>query len=555
MEQAQSYPPCHLFGDSDLYGLGIRLGFYLQYLAAIVALSSGYTNGLKSLRTGLTILSLSLFVTLCTTSTGNGLVILDWYLVMALTGQYIFLSDLFVRVAAAKVYCLTRFSAPLNLKRHRKSEMSGRRETRVSVADLMRTDVAETVKPRQSTLIEAGLAVYRTHYNLSDIPEKPDPADEDRTAFRHALIDFGRAARDSPEVAARYSIDKIARTNAPGATTSEEKRGSEFDKRQFKSDFVQAARGTGMTNTEAEHLGRRIAAEIKKEAADERSRATLAEIREALYAVRPRDMLAVGVICISWAAYQFVRPWLYWRGLRRGLKAGCDVKLMWFFVPASIYNEAFALWLRIWGIFMFVCGVLYFAYGSYVIATNMFAARRWFSRKCLAADVESQRRLLGGSVSPPHDEAPTLSMTSQRTQVTEPRQGKQATKRCHVYFRIIAAFQAVILAVSAVVVEGTIRVNRLDMNRGSFRTSSQLMAFVVGVISSVPVFWECLIIAPLKLVMSKRKKREPPPATWYGRPTRIESSSTVHDIPRTNPSPVPPVPPVPHVRMTSANVI
>lgn len=460
--------------------------------------------------------------------------ILDWYIVMALTGGYVFFTDLFVRLAAAKVYCVKK-----SRKTNRDSEVSDRRDTRVSVADLMRTDVSETVKPRQSTLIEAGLAVYRTHYNLSEATERQDPADEDRTAFRHALIEFGRAARDCPDVAARYSLDKIARTtSAPYTGDSREKQDDQFDRNQFRSDFIQAARGTGMTNTEAERLSRRIASETKKEAAEERSRATLVEIREAMHAVRPRDMLAVGVICLSWAAYQFVRPWLYWRGLRRGLKPGCDVKLMWFFVPASIYNETFGTWLRVWGIIMFVGGVIYFSYGAYLIATNMFAARRWFSRSRSVSDVESQRGLLRGNATPSQDGSSTASTVTPRSQWTGPLRRKRASKRCRFYFRVVAGFQSVILIVSIVVVEGTLSINNVDMTRGDLRTSSQLMAFVVGVISSVPVFWECLVIAPLRWAILRKKKGHGV-GTWYVRRTRIESTTTVPD----------------DVQMTSANVV
>ncbi|CAI4218376.1 unnamed protein product [Parascedosporium putredinis] len=181
----------------------------------------------------------------------------------------------------------------------------------------------------------------------------------------------------------------------------------------------------------------------------------------------------------------------------------------------------------------------------------MFAVRRWFTRQRLSTDVESQRSLLDGSSASSNDGASTISTTARKDRNAEFPRGKRVTKRCRLYFRIIAAFQAFILIVSAVVVEGTININNLDMNRGDFRTSSQLMAFVVGIISAVPVFWECLIMAPMRWVMSKRKKSNPLPATWYGRPTRLESVDTLRDLP-----PIPPVPPVPQeLRMTSANVV
>ncbi|KAF2834946.1 hypothetical protein M501DRAFT_983190 [Patellaria atrata CBS 101060] len=81
---AQSFKPCHLFGDSDLYGLGVRLGFYLQYFAAIIAIYFIAVQELRQLRIGLNIIATAIFIALLVNSTQDSLVILDWTILIQL---------------------------------------------------------------------------------------------------------------------------------------------------------------------------------------------------------------------------------------------------------------------------------------------------------------------------------------------------------------------------------------------------------------------------------------------------------------------------------------
>ncbi|KAH8745727.1 hypothetical protein F5882DRAFT_258541, partial [Hyaloscypha sp. PMI_1271] len=34
----QSVHPCHIYGDPDLYGVGVRVGFYIQFAAGLIAI-------------------------------------------------------------------------------------------------------------------------------------------------------------------------------------------------------------------------------------------------------------------------------------------------------------------------------------------------------------------------------------------------------------------------------------------------------------------------------------------------------------------------------------
>lgn len=409
--------------------------------------------------------------------------VLDWQIVMALTGPYIFLTDVFVRIAAARAH------------------LTSRGQDGVSVEDLLGEDVTGTARARQQSILEAALSVYRAHYALSDAPERHDSDEEELTAFRHALVGFGRAARETPGVAARYSLDKIARATAPSLHDT-----YTFDKKRFRADLAQACCSAGMTDTEAQRTARAVAASTRRESSAARARETLVELRERMCATRPRDLLAVCMVCVCWAAFQAVRPWLYWRGLERGQKEGCDVRLVWMFVPASVYGK-FGIWLKVWGVIMCGLGAVALCYGVMLLVNNLFAAGRWDRAGKLFSDVESQRSLLGVSLSSAFSSSP--SSTASETPCRAPR----PSRRCRKYFRYIAGLQFLVFVVMAGGVEGTIWVNSIDMTRGDLRTSSQLFALVVGLVTSVPVYWECLVIMPLRWV-ARRASGEGESRRW-----------------------------------------
>ncbi len=64
-----SYQPCHVFGDATLIGAGIRIGFYLLYAAAMVAVLSGVDQQFRIWNTAWATVALSTFVALVVSST------------------------------------------------------------------------------------------------------------------------------------------------------------------------------------------------------------------------------------------------------------------------------------------------------------------------------------------------------------------------------------------------------------------------------------------------------------------------------------------------------
>ncbi|KAH8682914.1 hypothetical protein BGZ60DRAFT_551817 [Tricladium varicosporioides] len=83
----QSTQPCTLHGDSDLYGLGVRISFYLQFGVGLVGVWVGSTKEIKSLRLGFNTLSSALLIVLFRNANRGSFALLEWNIV----GSLIFL--------------------------------------------------------------------------------------------------------------------------------------------------------------------------------------------------------------------------------------------------------------------------------------------------------------------------------------------------------------------------------------------------------------------------------------------------------------------------------
>ena len=80
----QSFKPCHLFGDSDIIGPGVRTAFYLQFIAALLVIVVRLRDEPIILRQGFAVLASAILVSIYTNSLGKGLYVLDWIIIMPL---------------------------------------------------------------------------------------------------------------------------------------------------------------------------------------------------------------------------------------------------------------------------------------------------------------------------------------------------------------------------------------------------------------------------------------------------------------------------------------
>ncbi|KAI5814753.1 hypothetical protein BZA77DRAFT_371591 [Pyronema omphalodes] len=72
---------CHLIGDPDLYGIGVRLGFYFQYLALMIYLCIHH-DAASSVRSGLSIFTLAVFTNMYRTINWEGSIVMPEILIL-----------------------------------------------------------------------------------------------------------------------------------------------------------------------------------------------------------------------------------------------------------------------------------------------------------------------------------------------------------------------------------------------------------------------------------------------------------------------------------------
>lgn len=81
---SESVSPCHLYGDSDIYGIGIRISFYIQWSVIIIALVGGFEDEIKSTRRGFNIVSLAVMINTFHSVANGGFAVLEIFIVSTL---------------------------------------------------------------------------------------------------------------------------------------------------------------------------------------------------------------------------------------------------------------------------------------------------------------------------------------------------------------------------------------------------------------------------------------------------------------------------------------
>lgn len=80
----ESVPPCYILGDSDLYGFGVRLSFYIQFGVGLIGVLFGLVDETKGTRFGFNVLYLALLIILIRNTVEGSFALLEWYIVTGL---------------------------------------------------------------------------------------------------------------------------------------------------------------------------------------------------------------------------------------------------------------------------------------------------------------------------------------------------------------------------------------------------------------------------------------------------------------------------------------
>ncbi|RYO97030.1 hypothetical protein DL764_007380 [Monosporascus ibericus] len=335
---AESFQPCHLFGDPDLFGLGIRLSFYVQYFTAFLALLVAAISKKKSrrdklhqdyrnLRISVTVLALAIFLALCINSTGDSLVILDWALVtvLVLSGLLILGIPLFAARILSQLLILINRDVQQEL-----DSLDGRRD--------------EAESEFREARLRAAQNLARNYYIATAISRQESQRSKALWRQRQQAVDSFVSRLN------RYNDDFRPEQRSESSRAGEDR----------LDDF-----NLGVLMTELQQSNTRVEQDaeclqmLNQKVSKLREQAAAAKVRAALLKKKHKggqesfilDEMSASFLILSWLAFIYALPWLYFRGLYNGTKPACDVRIPLIVYPVSIYNHRFITFMRFGAVF------------------------------------------------------------------------------------------------------------------------------------------------------------------------------------------------------------
>ncbi|KAK3331456.1 hypothetical protein B0H66DRAFT_598937 [Apodospora peruviana] len=342
----QSYPSCYVFGDSSLYGVGIRTSYYLQYLAAVLSILFLRGQDLISPWLFLSFVPLvaANFVALTISSTAtNGLVVLDWAIVFGLVfWSIVFLARaVFYKPAGGSSLLWYQIDAP---SRAALRQDLAKETGRVAVSDqevewdrryvaVIKVLGAEGSGSRKVTGNDAA-----RHAAL----QRPLQEYADAFASARGSPVFGEAAN---HVLTLYEDEGRTRDIVGRMIVSNTDVGS------FRDAHAEALRLANVPFDQARVTTQALAKIAMEELypgpvsyPPRSARQVMADF-EAWAGTS--GLVGCGLALFLYAGYLAFTIWVLFRGIDHGAKRGCDVRIIFFVVPVSIYNRAALTALRV----------------------------------------------------------------------------------------------------------------------------------------------------------------------------------------------------------------
>jgi hypothetical protein len=488
---AQSFHPCHKFGEGDLFGLGIRLAWYLQYAIIILAYPWGVRRSIRNVQVGLAVLALGMFIALIVVSTGEGLIFLNWYIVTALAMAYGVLSNILTG-PAWWVYL----------------QGTVRRGIRELDEEIEKLDNQRSVVSEQRRDAVSRLAL--ASYTRREAERRRAEAEETHeqihgNAFQQSFNDLRLSLVTYNPIGQFFHVQNIRNI----IESYENFNDSEFQA-IIRDSELQFREGT----REAEEF-RHMLDQITKL---ERDRLILRRAwKDILKEENPQgffDRVLVGIMYLIWCLYLFCQPFLYWNALYRGWKTGCDVTVGWAFATMSLSNNGFVIWLKITSITNVLFGVIALGLAGIFLYIGLFVVNGSSQYRRLYDPRDTESTSSGSSSSSDRPLRARLeSLDGEDDEedeelILQRRQARKVTKILRLGFHLgYALAQLVALAFTIAAVEITIHSNRLDMSRSTFTSTGQFVAFIIGLLTTIPVLWELFFILPRRRHLRHKAER------------------------------------------------
>ncbi|KAJ4285943.1 hypothetical protein N0V88_008204 [Collariella sp. IMI 366227] len=353
-----SYMPCHIFGDQMLIGTGIRIGFYLLYAAAIIAMLFSVDKQFRFWHGAWGVLALSLFVAMFVNVVDYNLIIIDYAVLIQLVLWYpvFFIFTVLFRqalVVERKIYNKADSEYEQRLQRCRQAAVTRLDVARArAYADVLKAfalhavaEEAERDHDGAQTALSQAVQHYVSHWHEQIEVRDGRPSEEVRggavtTVFNAEIIE---------EIC-------VAPTRA--------------DMDKLRDLYIAALVHSQQSVSEARATEQEVALLASEELRiKRRARSPKQSLRHFLLTANYKDQLTAAIGLLIWSGFMFGTAALNWPLLHHGSKPGgaCNnVPTVYF----PFIDPGFTTFLRIWTVGVCLVAVLTTALGLFILTIS-----------------------------------------------------------------------------------------------------------------------------------------------------------------------------------------
>ncbi|KAK4121520.1 hypothetical protein N657DRAFT_647686 [Parathielavia appendiculata] len=364
MSAVTSYMPCHIFGDQMLIGTGIRIGFYLLYAAAIVAVLFGVDKQFRFWHGAWGILALSLFLSMFLNVADHSLIIIDYAVLIQLVLWY-------------PVYFVftVLFRQALVVEARSNSMPDAEYQERLQRCHQDAVSELDVVQARAYCNVLKAFALYAA---AEEAEREQDAA---QAAINEAIQHYVSHWHEQVEMrdGQRNDIDGVAITTVYNTELIEEIAAAptRADIDKLRDLYVAALVHSQRSVAEARATEHEVALIASEELRiRRRARAPGQSLRHFLLRTSYKDQLTVAIGLLIWSAWMFGTAALNWPLLHHGNKVGaCDnVPTVYFlFAPKKPFTDSgFTTFLRIWTIGVCIVAVFTTAAALFILTVSIF---------------------------------------------------------------------------------------------------------------------------------------------------------------------------------------
>ncbi|KAL2193921.1 hypothetical protein P885DRAFT_80702 [Corynascus similis CBS 632.67] len=382
MSAVTSYRPCHIFGDQMLIGAGIRIGFYLLYAAAIIAVLFGVDKQFRLWHGAWGILSLSLFTAMFLNVVDYNLIIIDYAVLIHMVLWY---PVYFV------ITVLFRQALVVDGKSHSKADAEYlERLQRCRRAAVTRLDV------ERARAYADVLKAFALHAAEEEAMTEHDHA---QAALGHAIHHYVSHWHEQIEVQDGRSSEDIQIDGGAVTTVYNTELIQEIAAAPTRADidklrdlYVAALIHSQQSVAEARATEQEVALIASEELRiKRRARLPKHSLQHFLLTTSYKDQLTAAVGLLIWSAFMFGTAALNWPLLHHGSKpgGGCEnVPTVYFvFAPKKPFADpGFTTFLRIWTVGVCLVAVVTTALGLFILTVSILGptsvgVRPWQPRR------------------------------------------------------------------------------------------------------------------------------------------------------------------------------